>query len=297
MRKEDRDGLKGTRPEMAMREVHTARPAEKFGSIGAFLNVRARVHGAVEIDLGGLPLHFFYDWRESDTTFVSFSGAASAKVKHVPAWAGDGISRRLGVNRVLISDPSVILSTDLRLAWYAGNTLQPMLQQDLVMLIAGIVAGTRTILFGPSGGGFAALLYAAALPGAVAVVSNPQTDISRYQKVAVDRYMAVAWGMPSLDPARPPFRHEVLSLYRQVLDVDVVYVQNAGDTNHIDEHYRPFRDIAHKNRVEYLLPYLGLGHVGPDRDSFICLLETVRDHSDWGALTAALHRIALTRKT
>lgn len=279
-----------------MREIRTANPPTTFASIDDFLERRDGVRGTVEIDLHGLPLHFFYDWRGADTTLVTLSGTASARMEYLPAWGGDGISRPLGVNRILVSDPSLILSTELRLGWYGGNSQQPRLQEDLAHLLAGVTAGTRPILFGPSGGGFAALVQGAVLPGATVVASNPQTDVSRFTKAAVDRYMDTAWSQAALDPAWTPFLHEVCSLYQRPTDSMVIYVQNAGDADHIERHYSPFRDTAHSsNRIVYLMPNLGPGHIGPDKPSFTRLLETVRDHAEWGSLLPAVRDLSITR--
>lgn len=127
----------------------------------------------MEIDLHGLPLHFFYDWRDAPITLVTFSGTASAKVHHVPAWACDGISRGLGMNRVLISDPTIKLSTDLRLAWYGGSSQQPALQDEIATLLEGLYRESeRMLLFGPSRGGFAALKQATLLPETTALVQS-----------------------------------------------------------------------------------------------------------------------------
>lgn len=218
------------------------------------------VRGAVEIDLHGLPLHFFYDWRDAPVTLVTFSGTASAKVQHVPAWAGDGSSRGLGMNRVLISDPTIKLSTDLRLAWYGGSAQQPALQDEIATLLDDLhLESERMLLFGPSGGGFAALTQATLLPETTALVSNPQTDVTRYTRAAVDRYLTTAWQIHARDEDTVlPFRHEVVSLYAREGSSRTVYLQNAGDADHIEKHYAPFRREAHPGRrIEYLLPNLG----------------------------------------
>lgn len=281
-----------------LRETRTAVPPSRFESIQEFLDARGEVRGTVEIDLDGFPLHFFYDWRGSRTTFVSFSGTVSAKVEHVPAWAADGISRGLGMNRVLISDPSVKLSSNLRLGWYAGSVRQRRLQEDIARLLAGLRgSGERTLLFGASGGGFAALLQAAVLPGAIAFVSNPQTDITRYTRMAVERYLKIAWGIDAFREGEDlPFAHEVLSIYERPGNSETIYLQNAGDADHIEKHYAPFRRAVHPERhVEYVLKNLGPGHVGPDRETFVRMLIAIRDHEQWDELVATLRTIEVTR--
>lgn len=270
----------------------------KFGSIDSFLHERARVRGTVEIDLHGLPLHFFFDWRDAPVTLVTFSGTVSAKAEHVPAWAGDGISRGLGMNRVLISDPTIKLSTDLRLGWYAGSAHQPRLQDEIAYLLSEIRGDAdRMLLFGPSGGGFAALLQAAELAGSTALVSNPQTDITKFTRPAVERYLARGWEIDELLFRESlPFVHEVITLYSGPGHSRTIYLQNAGDADHIEKHYAPFRRAIHPTRsVEFLLPNLGAGHIGPDRESFTRLLTVMRDVEVWEDVVASLGEIGITR--
>ncbi|MFP3396174.1 hypothetical protein SB749_07485 [Brevibacterium sp. SIMBA_078] len=283
---------------MTMRQIHTSTPPTRFKSVEDFLQNRETIRGTVEIELHGVPFHFFYDWRDSDTTLVTFSGTSSAKMQHVPAWIGNSVSAGLGINRILISDPSIILSTELRLAWYAGNYQQPLLQEDIAQFLTKVTASTRPILFGPSGGGFAALLQGAVLPDSTVVASNPQTNIAKFTKAAVDRYMQIAWGQDELDSAWPPFTHEVMPLYARQNEAKVIYIQNAGDADHIEKHYSPFRDEAHStNHIIYLMPNLGPGHIGPDGQSFTNILRAARDNSDWSALASALKSLEITRNT
>ncbi|WP_154402058.1 hypothetical protein [Ornithinimicrobium cavernae] len=280
---------------MPMRETRTSTAPARFASIGAFLAARASVSGTVEIDHHGVPLHFLYDWRDAPTTLVSFAGSVPAKVKHVPAWSGDRMSQGLGVNRVLISDPTIALSTALQLAWYGGNSQQPNLQRDLTDLISAISEDTRTILFGPSGGGFAALYQAAMLPDTFALVSNPQTSVFRYTKAAVEKYMTIGWST-ALNTERVPFTADVVDLYARPNSASVVYMQNTSDRHHMRRHLPRFREALHpENRVEFLLPDFGPGHIGSDRQTFIRLLETMRDHPRWDELTTAIRGLELTR--
>lgn len=280
-----------------MREIRTAKPPARFESVADFLQKRDGVRGTVEIQVGDLPLHFFYDWRGTDTTFVTFSGSSSPKVKHVPAWAAKSTTDGLGVNRVLISDPSIILHEELRLGWYAGNRLQTDLQDQLTTLVAGISEGTRLIMFGPSGGGFTSLFHACRIPGATAIVSNPQTNFPLFTESAVRWYLEAAWNVPLEDLPRLPLISSVLDMYdRDGVDAKIIYLQNEGDHDHVQKHLQPFLDVVHDDLpLVVLRPYLGEGHLGPDKESFVRLFDAVVANPDWDVLTDKLNALPFTR--
>lgn len=280
-----------------MREIRTAKPPTRFESVAEFLQKREGVRGTVEIQLGDLPLHFFYDWRGVGTTFVTFSGSSSPKVKHVPAWAAKGTTDNLGVNRVLISDPSIILHEELRLGWYAGNRFQTDLQDQLTTLVTGISEGTRLIMFGPSGGGFTSLFHASRIPGATAIVSNPQTDFRLFTESAVRWYLETAWNARLEDLPQLPLISSVLDMYdRDCVDAKIIYLQNEGDHDHVQKHLQPFLNTVHQDLALVVLrPYLGEGHLGPDKESFVRLFETVVANPDWNVLTDKLRDLPITR--
>lgn len=196
-----------------------------------------------------------------------------------------GVTRDIEVNRLLISDPSLYLDIELRLGWYAGNKYQPNLQDDISRVIKHLTNGQRVVLFGASGGGFAALEQSLRLQGGVtAVVSNPQTNIFNYYKTVSDNYLSVAWGIKDSDLI--PFTSSVVTGYREKVDAKVLYLQNSGDTYHVSRHMIPFMDSLHpENQVEVMTPYIGKGHIGPGKDSFIDLLSKVCLPDSFNALS------------
>lgn len=234
-----------------------------------------------------------WDPRDSNTTFVALSGAV--KVVSLPAYGGYGTTRTLNANRLLISDPSLFLAEDLRLAWYGGNLQQPHLQRDLTKIITSLSNGGRVIMFGPSGGGFASLEQATRIPGATVIVSNPQTDITLFTREAVERYLSYGWGIPKL-AANLPFTSRILDSYREPSGTQIVYIQNAGDSDHVERHWKPFLDALHVDtRIASLTPHLGNGHKGPDKESFIRIFEAACNYPDWDDLASHLSEIQITR--
>lgn len=146
---------------------------------------------AIQIE-DNLPIQMRWVNRNSETTLVIFSAAITRRAAtEVPIFSGWNTTKHLSVNLLMISDPSLILHSDLNLAWYVGSQHQPLLMDSITRIMKVFAKTTRLIFFGASGGGYAALSQACRLPGSTAVVSNPQTDIRRFSYYP--EFMRLAW--------------------------------------------------------------------------------------------------------
>lgn len=227
--------------------------------------------GAISI-ADKLPIHLHWTNKNAANTVICFS-AASMKVQEVPFWTGRGLTPNVDANFLLVSDPTMILDRTLNLGWYAGSREQPDLIETLTEILRAVTLGTRPIFFGASAGGWAALKYAARFDGAVAVVVNPQVDIARY--MYFPHYLRKAWSMEKGSECLP-FEGNVASDYAQGAGQTVVYVQNAGDSHHLDEHFERFKSACgSQEKLIALLPDLGPGHIAPARESLVEVLKEV----------------------
>lgn len=196
----------------------------------------------------------------------------------LPIFAGFGIiPGGSGISRISISDPSMHLSNDIGIGWYAG-LLEIKLQQILPRIIAHILKcckASRVCFLGGSAGGFASLYYATFFPGAIAFVWNPQTDIRRYNPDHVTRYAHLAFGSEKeIGAARKVLTRridpEVISRY-PTDGVKVIYLQNKTDW-HVESHLSPFltyHDIKLTRLPNWLHVHLGEwgeGHVPPPKE-------------------------------
>ncbi|MGO1312452.1 MAG: hypothetical protein ACTMKW_07880 [Brevibacterium aurantiacum] len=248
--------------------------------------------GRYDIDHGGLTIPCSWESRGHHTTLVTFSGALTPDIKELPAFVGWGTTRNLRCNVLMLSDPSLAIDSRLRLGWYAGSTALPRLQAKLTRVIRRFAGRSRVVLFGASGGGFAALEQAPRLPRSLAIVSNPQTDILRYHPAAVEQYLSIAWGSTPDEAAELPFEHEVATRYAKPVPADVVYLQNGSDAFHIERHEQRFRERLHpQNQVHFVRGDFGDGHVGPDKHQFTRMFEAATSERRFSRVVAGVDAV------
>ena len=131
----------------------------------------------------------------------------------------------------------------MKLAWYAGHEgfeLQTILPELFQHIIESLGA-TRVAFVGSSGGGFAALYYSWQIPGSIAVVSNPQTNLNRYNRGLLENYRAACW--PSLGEdaqLEEKIAIDLGPLYAKRCLNTMIYLQVASDFYHIRRHFAPF---------------------------------------------------------
>lgn len=266
------------------------------------------------------------EWRADNPRkylLICFSGAVSNRsAKRPPFFSGLGVARDLGMPIVAISDPSLGLSTHLGLAWYAGNDRIAELAKHLAELITGLSRSheARILMFGASGGGFAAMAVAEYLkcPATVAVW-NPQTQIAEYAAESVENYVRTAF--PSLREqlqglAELSARDRATSLgaameragVRQNVcgqnlptSVELLYLQNRSDW-HVIKHAGPYWR-AQKGKTSRIgnagfgsesrqccifFGEWGVGHVAPSHSLILFVLRELFNGTRPEALVLAL---------
>lgn len=268
----------------------------KYRGVDAFLKTSEIPPGYQVIIENGLPIDVISQNRGSDTTVVFFQGAIDPSWT-LPAFGGMGVSTDVPVNRIFISDPSLVLTDRLNLGWFVGNSRMNT-QQKLLSIIRHIV-GTwgeqRLVFFGASGGGFASLFFSAHFPGSLAIVSNPQTNVAKYEQPAVERFAEVSYGIKGPDPmSKLPddVTTDLLELYREPRGNMVAYMQNITDLLHVRNHMEPLLAATHPdNEIHVLLGEWGQGHVAPPKPIHVQAL-TVAASGDW---TSGLAEMGFTR--
>lgn len=274
-----------------MRTINYAHRYNHHQSLSHFLDAPRIPSGYHEINYGGLPVHFFADIRGFSSTVVVFCQMINADYEMVPIIVGDGLTRSLSCNRLLISDPSMILSKKLRTGFYIGNSLQPNFQNDLVKIVEK-VCPSKVIYFGTSDGGFAALVSALKTPGSYAVVSNPTVNIKlrTNRGDSIRHLLDRGWSSdPTILSSSTPFLWDVVRPFEEVQDTTIFYHQNPRDHTWKKWHYENFRERCNpQNRVIWNLSDVGDGHVFPTNDSLREVLAEFSnsDDANWDHLSS-----------
>lgn len=109
--------------------------------------------------------------------------------------------------------------------------------------------------------------------------------------------MSRGWGVDTLpDSTSLQFAHEVVTLYARPGGSRVIYLQNAGDVDHVEKHFAPFHRAVHpKRNLEYLLHNFGPGQVSADYDSLVRMLTVLRDIEDWDEVVTPLRGLTINR--
>lgn len=266
----------------------TANVVSQYPDVEAFLAAESIPIGILSINEQGIPIDILNSDIGADTTIIFFHGAIEPK-HTLPVLSGQGISGGLTANRIFISDPSLYLTDQLSLSWYAGNKKQP-LQQLLNRILGRIIdehGASKVIFFGGSGGGFASLYFSSLVPGSLAVAFNPQTNITRYLNRSVRAFAVHAYGIAEdeYDPISQIPNAPVLDLcaeYKQPVDNTVLYIQNANDVYHIERHMEPFLVSNHpSNRFHLLMDAWTPGHTPPPKFILATLLARMTSAEPW----------------
>lgn len=236
-----------------------------FGSLAEFLAVQQLDSGKIRVTHNALPIDMSLRKAPGEPLLVFLHGAMTARAT-LPYLVGVGMSAERHVSRLSISDPSLYLDGDLKLAWYAGSSLQPDLPRDLAKIIAkisSVIEASRVVIIGGSGGGFGAMSIGAYLDGSIGVVWNPQTNIRRYYKSFVDVYETKAWGGVRSEGLKTA---DLSKVYASPLKNTIIYLQSATDEFHVTKHLQPFRSKLHPtNRFYFYVQKWGEGHIPPPK--------------------------------
>ena len=255
-----------------------------------FLNV-TDANGLFTVTHNGLPIDLMVEDNKSNTTLVSFSAALGQAPLNPPVFTGRSATADLRVNRVFVSDPGLLCSEDLGLAWYLGTRQVNLTQQlvDIVRAVQDRLGAHHLVFFGMSGGGFASLNVSHEFPGSLAVPVNPQTRILDYAKVHWQAMAEACFGVEGEDGAshilEAHSRADQREVYARGYSNTVIYVQNSQDS-HVSYQMIPWLEaINWKGHVHVLAERWGNGHVPPKPEKLRELLSSINEvDGDWARL-------------
>lgn len=229
----------------------------RWASVDEFLAADQHVNGVHTVQMGETTVELYLQGQplqcDQNVIPIFFSGAVTDRAnKQPPFFSGYGIAKEVGTPFISISDPLVDAHEGVGIAWYTGR-LGVHLQGHLAHFFSALHRryGKELLMVGGSAGGFAALYYAMRIgKGASVFAWNPQTDVTRYRKPAVEKYL-VAAGFSDRAVDGPTWKSEAireatakLSLWLPSSDAIVqtkraLIIQNQSDW-HMEEHLAPW---------------------------------------------------------
>lgn len=215
------------------------------GEMEGFLS-EPRTNGAHTVHVRGQQLDMLIEDRSSPVTLVVFHSLLTERKPTIPVLEGRGMAESSGVNLVAIADPSLALG-DIDLAWYLGNRWLGPLREHMVPMIDHALKslGTdRVILFGASGGGYAAASFAPYFPNCIALVINPQLNLAASPRSQMATYLRVCHKAQTTTPMKRIRKQfvtdNVADIIGNKLDFDMLVFQNLGDSSYLRYQTMPF---------------------------------------------------------
>ena len=241
----------------------------------------------------GYPIDLYIDNQGAATTLVSFHAALGGSGLKPPIFTGRAISEGAGMNRIFASDPALLASEELGLAWFLGTNALNLttVLTDAICLLQARMGGQHLVFFGMSGGGFAALNYAHQFPGSLALPVNPQTRILDYAEVHWDAFARACFGSIDASQSRAILeshqRTDQRTLYGGGFSNSVLYVQNSSDAHIATQMIPWFEAIDWADGAMSLVGDWGDGHRPPPAAVLKKLLSaTASANGDWHTLAS-----------
>ncbi|MDD7385269.1 MAG: hypothetical protein SPI12_00080 [Actinomycetaceae bacterium] len=258
------------------------------GSVGALYRLTSRLSRKLLGRQSRLLCSFTAAQKRADTVGPYFSGLHIQWNRYVPV--------------VSVSDPLLIHDGNVALGWYTGlpgTHTQNIIARALAHIAS--VAHRPLLLTGGSGGGFAAIVFAAMLDDAartgsriaaqsLAFVWNPQVSISDYSasQPYIDAMFPRQRGVKGAAAAKLLSQAGVIHDLRTIpVPKRLLYIQNKSDTQHVQKHAMPyvtaqgFRRVAdglyRRSRTQVLVVGdYGDGHIPPPRFALMSLISKLK---------------------
>jgi hypothetical protein len=285
-------------------DTRWGRSVMEWPSLDALLataEIQSGVHSVPIGEFAGKQIHydFMLTVRPGTGLLCHFHGNAPREGIDLPIFTGLGVTSSIATSMFVPSDPVLALDASLSLAWHFGCEGIPLqaITVSIVKKLQAILQAPRVVAWGGSGGGFAAIRVAKDVPNAIALAWNPQTNIAKYVKESVSRYLRIAFPTNAVGGTFPSDREQWPSLCTEEFVAGyqgrILYLQERTDW-HVGAHLGPFvasfcgkelRNITKASNfagfvTEQLYLHLGHwgdGHIPPSKDVLARLLSLLSD--------------------
>lgn len=219
----------------------------EYESAEAFLGTGTGHPHVHSIKHNGTYLDLLVHDRGASTTLVSFHAALTKRALTLPSLQGAGLAADTDCNLIAVSDPT-LSAGDIDLSWFLGDKRTgplPPIYSPLIQHALNQLGSSRTILFGASGGGYAAALYGEHFPDSIVLAVNPRLDLGARPSAEFGQYLDVAHQVHT-NHKRVQARKEFATVrlrqkYGETgLPFDLCIYQNENDLIFMDHQVRPF---------------------------------------------------------
>lgn len=222
--------------------------------------------------------------RGSDTTVVVFHASVTDKTTF-PIFSGESFTREAGVNLIALSDPGVAIKNELRLGWFIGTKQLGNFRKIATPIIKHLLdclGSRRTILWGSSGGGYAAVNFAQEFPGEMVFAINPRLHLTARPKTKAAEFISTAYkttGNTSFRRVWDTYVTDNLAdLYPDGLAAHVGIYQNQQDVDYYLGQFLPFVQSFPGDQMLWVRTENdGDGHVSIPRDRMIGMVKAMSD--------------------
>lgn len=235
------------------------------------------------IQLNSTTLDLMLVDRKSETTLVAFQGSVPGRSTY-PSFLGLELSELAGVNLIAISDPTVVVDRELRVGWYLGNRVTGPLKRSLLPVLRRSVdylEGDRTIFYGESDGGYAAMNFGQHFSGAIALTINARLGFSDKPHLELAEYVNRAHKVKGRTPYLRVRDSYAKNLW-ETIDLNApfypVMYQNSGDAKCLETNHSVFvKQRSNDLDLAERLDFDGDGEVPIPRDKLLSILSALRD--------------------
>ena len=241
----------------------------KYKDASEFSNSRFP-NGVHTIPINGTNIDILTYNRRSPVTLIVFHAALSKSATRIPAFKGRGLAEDSNFNLISLADPTLEMG-ELDVAWFLGNEHTGYLPDLLAPLLHEILRTfetQNTIIFGSSGGGFAAVNFGSYFPDSIVLAAVPRLSLVDKPVEKLEKYASIAFS----DQTREDQFNAILSrigggrlsekLADEGLNFDLCIYHNLGDKTFADHHVMPFiSKLESSERLFTKAEWFGSGHV------------------------------------
>ncbi|TDM50802.1 alpha/beta hydrolase [Macrococcoides goetzii] len=211
---------------------------------------------AIKVIKDGIDFYFKLALKDEFKPIVIFSnGAYNSSRVTPPIFMRNSWHKEYEFSAIFIDDRTCH-DKSLRIGWGVGYKERHYLidYYEVISKICEIIGkhSEEVYYYGSSAGGFMSIYLATLHKGSTAIVNNPQTYVTKYNKIAVDRLFRAAFPDMSDETIKKKYanRFSLVSAMKRFDNTPrIYYIQNARCKGDMEKHCNPFMMALIKYKI------------------------------------------------